>query len=272
MIDERSAVVRWFVVENDSVIWGETRDELIQENPKRKPKSFTFIKSSLHDNKILMEKDPNYESNLEALDRVERARLKDGNWNIRESAGMVFRKSDFEIVDAAPKAKRKTRAWDLAATKKTDKNDPDWTVGVLMSEGIDGLYYIEHVERMQESESKVNAAISNTASSDGRSVRIRLPQDPGQAGKSQAAQMVRMLSGYNAEAQTVSGDKVTRARGFAAQSQAGNVKIVRGPWNEALLNELEAFPDGGHDDQVDAASDAFNDLAAGHSNPRVRSL
>mgnify|MGYP000040799472 CR=1 FL=1 len=59
------------------------------------------------------------------------------------------------------------------------------------------------------------------------------------------------------------GDKETRARPFRSQVEAGNVYLVRGPWNEAFLAELEAFPNAVHDDQVDATSCAFNDLATG---------
>jgi predicted phage terminase large subunit-like protein len=55
-------------------------------------------------------------------------------------------------------------------------------------------------------------------------------------------------------------DKLIRAEPFAAQWQAGNVEVVRGAWNDAYFSELEAFPDGGHDDQVDASSDAFAEL------------
>lgn len=262
VMPERSGVVRYFVIEGEDVIWADTREELIERDPQSLPKSFTFIRSSLEDNQILMEKDPSYLASLKSLPRVEREQLLGGNWNIRPSAGMYFRRSDFEIVDAAPKAKKTVRAWDLAGTKKTDKNNPDWTVGVKMSEGVDGYYYIEHVSRFQDSPAKVDAAIKNLASSDGGLTRIRLPQDPGQAGKAQAHHLTKMLAGYNVTALPVTGDKVTRAKPLASQVEAGNVRLVRGPWNEDFLKELEAFPEGSNDDQVDAAADAFNDLSA----------
>jgi hypothetical protein len=38
------------------------------------------------------------------------------------------------------------------------------------------------------------------------------------------------------------------------------VKLVEGQWNRALIDELCAFPNGAHDDQVDAASAAFRSL------------
>jgi len=68
------------------------------------------------------------------------------------------------------------------------------------------------------------------------------------------------LYGVPATFSLESGDKATRAAGFAAQVNAGNVKLLRAPWNEALLNEFKMFPNGHYDDQVDACSRAFNSL------------
>jgi len=42
---------------------------------------------------------------------------------------------------------------------------------------------------------------------------------------------------------------------------AGNVLMVCAPWNELLISELRMFPNGPNDDQVDALSDAFNDVS-----------
>ena len=270
-IPERSGVIRYFVIEGDDVIWGDSPDDLKKDNPARRPRSFTFIMSSLKDNKILMDNDPDYQANLQAMTRVERAQLLDGNWNIRPSAGMYFRRSDFEVVDAAPKKPLKTvRAWDQAGTKKkqTDSSDPDWTVGGRMSLGRDGFYYIEHMERFREDPSRVDDGIKSVASQDGGSVTIRLAQDPGQAGKSQARSQTQMLSGYRVRAVPVTGDKETRAKPFASQVQAGNVKVVRGKWNEDFFRELEDFPEGSHDDIVDAFSDAFDELSGSGAGMR----
>lgn len=260
-IDERSGVVRYFIVQGDDVIWADTEQELKDEFPDSLPKSFTFIRSRLQDNQILMRADPGYLANLQALNRVERAQLLDGNWDIRASAGMYFNRSDFEIVDASPASGQKVRAWDQAATKKkTKSDDPDWSVGLRMSRS-DGIYYIEHVNRFRENPNVVDKRIKNTAEQDGKCVKVRLAQDPGQAGKSQARQQVSMLSGWSVSVKPVTGDKETRAKPLSSQVEAGNVKLVRGPWNEDFLSEMENFPDGAHDDQVDAASDAFDELA-----------
>jgi predicted phage terminase large subunit-like protein len=272
-IKERSGVIRFFVIEGDDVVWADASKELTDENPDRIPKSFTFIASSLQDNKILMDSDPQYLANLMAMTRVERAQLLDGNWNIRASAGTYFKRSDFEVIDAAPVGGQMVRAWDQAGTKKKQgtASDPDWTVGVKMLKADNGIWYILGMERFREDSPQVDKAIKNTAFQDGKSVKVRLAQDPGQAGKSQARSQTAMLSEYDVVARTVSGDKEVRARPFASQSQAGNVKVIRGGWNEDFFKELESFPDGSHDDIVDAASDAFDELNVA-KRPRVRSL
>lgn len=95
-------MVRWFIIQGEDVIWGKSKQSILLKYPKSLPKSFTFIRSSVYDNKILLEKDPGYLANLNALTRVEKAQLLDGNWNIRPTAGSYFKRSDFEIVDAAP--------------------------------------------------------------------------------------------------------------------------------------------------------------------------
>ena len=260
-IPDRSGAVRYFVIEGDDVIWADTAEELKAANPKRRPKSFTFIRSSIEDNKILLEKDPDYLANLQALTRVERAQLMDGNWNIRATAGSYFKRSEFEVVDAAPVGGKIVRAWDQAGTeKKTNSDDPDWTVGFKMLKSTDGVFYCLGMERFRVDASKVDGRIKNTASQDGKGVKVRLAQDPGQAGKSQARAQVKMLTGYQVNARPVSGDKEVRAKPLSSQVQAGNVKVVRGDWNEDFFKEMESFPLGSHDDIVDAASDAFDEL------------
>ena len=95
---------------------------------------------------------------------------------------------------------------------------------------------------------------------DGKRVRIGFGQDPGQAGKSQAQHLVRTLSGFTVHAASESGDKLTRFGPFSSQCRAGNIKILRGAWNEELFRVLEGFPDLAHDDEVDACSGALEML------------
>ncbi|WP_315768388.1 MULTISPECIES: phage terminase large subunit [unclassified Bradyrhizobium] len=171
--------------------------------------------------------------------------------------GGMFRADWFAPVAVAelPPRRAKVRAWDLAAS-----SDGDYTVGVLMSKDSNGVFYIEHVIRFRGSPLEVEKKIQETAKNDGRSVQIFLPQDPGQAGKSQVQGFIRRLAGYIVKTARPTGSKEVRAAAFAAQAEAGNVKMVPGSWNTVFTDELETFPLGTYDDQVDAAADAFNSL------------
>jgi predicted phage terminase large subunit-like protein len=138
-----------------------------------------------------------------------------------------------------------------------------------MQRAPNGFYYILDAKRMRESPANVEKTIKNTASMDGVAVKISIPQDPGQAGKAQAQYLIRQLSGFVARATVESGDKITRAEPFAAQAEAGNVKIVRGPWNRDYLNELTKFPNSTFKDYVDATSRSFNELATKRTQSNV---
>ena len=95
---------------------------------------------------------------------------------------------------------------------------------------------------------------------DTKAIKISIPQDPGQAGKTQVIYLTRELAGYNVKSSPESGDKVTRAEPFAAQVNIGNVMILRGEWNMALTSEMRLFPNGNNDDQVDALARAFSEI------------
>lgn len=154
-----------------------------------------------------------------------------------------------------PDQRTRVRAWDFGGTA-----DGDYTTGVLMSRDKAGVFYIEHVVRFRGSPHFVEQKVMEYAQKDGRSTLIHIPQDPGQAGKSQAEYYIRKFAGWKIKALRMSGDKIVRATPFAAQVEGHNVKIVKAGWNEAYFEELETFPLGVNDDQVDASSDAFNAL------------
>ena len=263
-IPERSGILRYFFRDAGDIIWGDSAEELKQRygcSPED-IKSLTFISSNIYDNQILMTKDPSYVANLKALTLVDRKRLLDGNWNIKPQAGLIFRRSQVTVVETLPNdVKRWCRAWDLGATEvSTDNPSPDATAGVLIGLRENGRYVVADVIRVCELAADVRNLMKNTCASDKakyKQILTKIPQDPGQAGKAQAADFTKLLAGYKIKIQTVNGDKVTRSEPFAAQWQAGNVDVLAADWNEKYFNELEQFPDGLHDDMVDASSDAF---------------
>lgn len=171
--------------------------------------------------------------------------------------GGLFKREWFPVVDAAPAIARRCRGWDTAGTD----GGGDYTVGALMARDPQGITYIEGVVRGQWGPAQVEAVIKQTTQLDGHACMQREEQEGGSAGKTVIAQRALQLAGYDYRGVSVTGDKVTRAKPFRAQCEAGNVRLVRGPWNETLLQELSVFPTGSHDDQVDALSCAFNALA-----------
>jgi predicted phage terminase large subunit-like protein len=177
------------------------------------------------------------------------------------TAGLA-RREWFPIVDIAPADAPRVRAWDFAATEKSaGSSDPDWTVGTLLAM-TGGVYYVVNVIRQRVGPGAVEALVKQTAQLDGYQVPIILEQEPGSSGKLFTAEMVKALAGWNIRAESVTGDKVTRAMPFIAQAEAGNVRLVRGAFCGDLLDELCAFPIGAHDDQVDATSLAFSYLSS----------
>jgi len=159
---------------------------------------------------------------------------------------------------------RSVRFWDKAGT--TDGGA--YTAGVLMHKLKDGRFVIEHVVRGQwsalEREQKIKFwATQDRQNTRGHTCEVGVEQEPGSGGKESAENTIRMLAGYRAFADRVTGSKEVRAEPFAAQVQGGNVYLVGGAWHADFLDEMESFPSGKYKDQVDAASGAFARLIHG---------
>jgi predicted phage terminase large subunit-like protein len=263
-IAERSGVVRYFCRKaDDTLAWFDSKRDAEAEGYAREAvKSLTFIAATLDDNPALTSSDPGYLSNLLALPQVERERLLKGNWRVRPSAGLYFNRRWVPVVDVHPQVVQMARGWDLAATPATADNDPDWTASVKIGRLIDGRYLVMDSTAFRGTPFEVERAVINTATQDGFECMIGLPQDPGQAGKSQIAQFVRILAGYPIDYNPETGDKITRFSPFSAQAEVGNVLVLRGDWNEQFFQDLEGFPELPHDDTADATSRSFHMVAA----------
>lgn len=273
-IKERSGVVRYFLRIGDELIWADRKEDLTAEKldlPKvdrdgreipYMPKSFTFIASDIYDNQILLKQNPEYLANLLALPTVERERLLRGNWKIKPSAGLYFKREWVKIIrerDLPPLASmRMHRGWDLAATEKTALNSPDWTCGTKIGK-FENNYYILHHTYIQKNPSGVEMHLKLTAAGDGLNVKQILPKDPGQAGKWQATYLQGELAQFPVEYSPETGDKFIRFGPFSSQAQSGHIFVVEGLWNERFFSVLEGFgSDYGIDDDVDSTSRAFN--------------
>lgn len=176
--------------------------------------------------------------------------------------GEMFRREWFHLVQEPPaRVVGRVRYWDRAGTEATGSEDPDWTVGALVSLSGDGHYCIEHVERFRGSPLECERRIRQTAERDDRQVPVFMEQEPGSSGVDTIDNYRRrVLVGYSFRGDRVTVDKLSRADIWAAPAEAGNVSLVRGAWNEEFLAEVEQFPRGKKKDQVDAVSGAVKVL------------
>lgn len=260
-IPDRSGVIRWFCRTGDELAWADSRDELLATfGDDCAPKSFTFVSAKATDNRILLARDPGFVANLKALPSVERQRLLEGNWHVRAAAGTVFRGRWFPIIDRVDPCGNRVRAWDLAATAAAPGTDPDWSVGVLISRPWGGAFTVEDVVRFRGSPLEVERRVLETARRDGNTL-IAIEVEPGSAGKMVQSHMGRVLAGQRITWPRPTEAKLERAGAAAAQAEAGNVQLLKAPWNDAFLRELDGFPTAPHDDQVDAFTSGFNVLA-----------
>src|SRR5712664_3079796 len=197
-IPERAGVLRYYIRVSDKIVWADRPEELMQHLPRPedlppcldppRPISVTFIPATVFDNPVLLQV----------------------NWKIRPAAGLYFKREWCAVVDEVPADLDVVRYWDLAATEKTEFNDPDWTVGIKLGRDKNGGYWLLDMVRGRANPGDVDRLLLNVATQDGNRVGIGFGKDPGQAGKSQALHLVRALSGFTVVAAPESGDKLTR--------------------------------------------------------------
>ena len=243
--------------DDDSGLWVKTR--FIDEGPQN---GRIFIPAGLNDNPFLDTAE--YEESLSVLDPVTRARLRDGNWEIIRK-GNMFKRNWFQPVDSLPSYRKRVRFWDMAATdedkakKRNKSNDPDYTVGFLLSRW-QNTYYIEDIVRVRKSAADTEKLQLATAMSDGHDTIIREEREPGSSGISVIDNKKRnLLADFNYDESHTTGTKTARAMGVSAAAERGQVKYLVGCRNiEEFFNEAESFPGGIHDDMVDGISAAFS--------------
>ena len=177
---------------------------------------------------------------------------------------------DGKVLESPPEnAKIRVRFWDLAATEKKmmgDKilNDPDETVGTLMSYTEDNKFVIEHqIGAFLEWDGILNL-IRDTAMQDGPTVRIVVEQEAASGGKNQVAAIAKYLKEQlpawpiNAEkfGWRPDQDRVILANVWFGEASRGLFYLVKGAWNEPFLSQLDGFPDVRHDDKITSVTGA----------------
>lgn len=264
----KAGVLRWMVRERDEFVWYDSKVEAEFHHGPNSASSVTFIPALLTDNAPLLKTDPTYLTKLRSLGHVLRQQLELGDWSVRATAGMILKRDWWKIEDTAPTEwARLVRYWDRAASDVTKKNqDPDWTVGLKLGKDRAGRWWVLDVVRLRGTPAAVESAIEAAWRRDGPKVEVWLETDPGQAGKVEVSHYLRGFPQigihFNPVPRT---NKVERAQLVSPQVEHGNVILLRGEWNDSFVAECDAFPQGGHDDQVDTLSGAWGVMNKGWS-------
>lgn len=219
-----------------------------------------FLPATLRDNPHL---DGNeYVKSLMNLDVTTREQLLEGDWDIADS-GILFKAEWFHQIDRIDLPETfdiVVRAWDLAASELLTNRKADYSAGVKVGK-VGDKYYIIDVKRFRNGPKDTEEQIRGVATVDGVTVPVLIERDPGQAGISVMEHYKRnVLKGFTVEDSRNTGSKEVRAVPASGQVEAGNVFIVKSYWTAPFLSELEKFPYGAHDDQVDAFATAMNKL------------
>ncbi len=275
-IKERRGKLRYFIRREDETIWGDSEEELQEKyGDDVVAKSATFIYGTAEENQKLLEKDPNYIANLQALHPVEKARLLYGNWKVRFEAGAIFDRHWFTVIDEILDNESKgieVRFWDMAATakdtasKQNELNKAFYTANMKMHK-IGDNYYITDVKWQRIKGGNIEQWLLDVASEDGEDVRIRWELEGGSAAKIVAESFREKLLAHNGEydvrAIKPQGDKVTRALKVASCASRGEIFVLNREWTNKFLNSVQDF-DGSRkpltNDIVDCLSGCFNEL------------
>ncbi len=183
-----------------------------------------------------------------------------------------FQTEHIGVIEEPPKDLKVCRTWDFAVSEVGDTFDPDYTVGVKM--GYDGKRtVILDVVRLRAAPDRITGLVQTTAMEDGNHCPQIIEEEKGAAGKMMVSLFRRMLAEVPEAGKVVpapvTGAKPVRAFHFAAACNDKRVVLVAADWNAALLEEMDDFPDGAHDDQVDAGAHGYNYLVP-TGTPRVR--
>lgn len=166
--------------------------------------------------------------------------------------GKVFKTAT--ITSEIPTGLKYSIGTDLAYSKSTQS---DYSVAVVMGKDSGGHYYIVHVERWQ---SEIGQTVERLRAIQNK---YQVPIVVESNGVQKAVADMVQNAGLRITRTNPTADKLTRALSLVMGWNGGKVSVLNSAWTLHFCNELENFTGNGkdHDDQVDAAVNAFNLLS-----------
>ena len=162
------------------------------------------------------------------------------------------------------------RSWDIASSDDSLGDQRDYTAGVRMLKTPGDQYWIFDFEHGQYG-NDVKHIIQDTAKRDSPQYTILL--EPGTSGGAAGLlyeEYKTALTGYNTVQSLPKGTKADRATPFSNAVYDGKVHVCinNNEQRELFLSQLKSFPNGKHDDLVDACAYGYLWLSK-HSNDTV---
>lgn len=309
---KKRGVKRFYTIIDDQPVFADSAEELKEKypdffriyNPVTKdyveiePASITFIGGTIFDNPALIKKEPQYLAKLNALPRIEKARLLHGNWYAREEGSSYFVREWLPEVDSVPAGAIYCRGWDKAGSVPSETyRYPDYTASIKLAKDRDGIIYIlgdfhqnakdkgsDVYGRFRRLAGERDKLILEQSQLDGTDCIIVMAKDSGQAGQSeyQASAKKLMQEGFVVKPDPMANNKgkLTKGQPFTSACQNGLVRIVPSSFPnkatlDAFLGELEKF-DGERstatkkDDWWDSIATAFNYISRERNIPSFK--
>ncbi len=170
------------------------------------------------------------------------------------SDGGIIKGEWFNIIKQLPRDpnnKLVNLKWDFYLdTAYTSKQENDATA-LMCAAFYNNELYIKEVKAVRLEFPELIKEIQHFSSINGYSNSSRIYVEPKASGKS-IVQMLRKSTGLNImEDKPPTQDKVSRVSAISPFIESRRVNLLDGRYINDFLNELKAFPNGSHDDQVD---------------------
>lgn len=278
----------YYVTDKGETIASWDKEELLKKYPKKKPRMYTFIPSSLEDNPAMLLNNEEYAEDLASNDRANAELLLLGNWKYKPNANGVWDRSvtQGQIVDHVPLGCSYLRAWDKASSKPeseggdSKQRDPDYTASIGFAKSSSGYLYVygNYVEdregnqraRFREKPGVREDYILAQCSLDGEDTVQLLPSDGGQGGVFEYHESAKLLQNHGylvkKDPSVATAAKAKRFDPFVSACHNKTVFWVKSSFSpevwEYMMLELENFNqlsknNGYHDDLVDCCSSAY---------------
>lgn len=191
----------------------------------------------------------------------------------RPREGGMFKTGWWQYIPETPLAGQMIRYWDLAGTEPKGRgHDPDYSAGALLCRMPNLQTAIVDMARFRKSVAERDNELVRVCDEDLQKYRGRvrwwIETEAGIAGEERTASLIRRLQarGMAVSSEHPTGKKIFRAEPLASKAEAGNVVLVgrkESPpdWIGHFINEAADFPNGKHDDQIDAAAGADSKLS-----------